>query len=192
MFGGCAAVTNEGDFVNIGSSVGAQLRNMNYAWMCPIVLEKALNRDPSLIGTFSPSGNSMIYVNKHGVRATNEKLAYNELAQAFFEWNPTLGEYSNLVLIAIWDQPQPGSSREQRIWPIHRSARNERRSRHQGRDDRGVDPEYLARLAKYAAHTGGLKLAPEFADNLVQRSSASMNSPKTGKDLDFHRGERTG
>ena len=66
MLGGCAAVTNEGDFVNIGSSVGAQLRNMNYAWMCPIVLEKALNHDPSLIGTFSPSGDSMIYVDKHG------------------------------------------------------------------------------------------------------------------------------
>ena len=42
VLGGCAAVTNEGDFVNIGASVGAQLRNMNYAWMCPIVLEKAL------------------------------------------------------------------------------------------------------------------------------------------------------
>jgi AraC-like DNA-binding protein len=34
----------------------------------------------------------------------NEKLAYNESAQAFFEWNPALGEYSHLVLVAIWDQ----------------------------------------------------------------------------------------
>ena len=77
---------------------------MNYAWMCPIVLEKALNHDASLIGTFSPSGDSMIYVDKHGRRVTNEKLAYNESAQAFFEWNPALGEYSNLVLVAVWDQ----------------------------------------------------------------------------------------
>ena len=55
VFGGCAALTNEGDFVHIGSAAGAELRNMNYAWMCPIVLEKALNNDPTLIGTFSPS-----------------------------------------------------------------------------------------------------------------------------------------
>ena len=64
VFGGCAARSNEGDFVNIGTAAGAELRNMNYAWMCPIVLEKALNDDPTLIGTFSPSGDSMIYVDK--------------------------------------------------------------------------------------------------------------------------------
>ena len=62
VYGGCAALSNEGDFVYIASAVGAQLRNMNYAWMCPIVFEKAMARDPGLIGTFSPSGDSMIYV----------------------------------------------------------------------------------------------------------------------------------
>ena len=36
--------TNEGDFVYIASALGAQLRNMNYAWMCPISLEKAVER----------------------------------------------------------------------------------------------------------------------------------------------------
>ena len=46
VYGGCAALSNEGDFVYIASAVGAQLRNMNYAWMCPIVFEKAMARDP--------------------------------------------------------------------------------------------------------------------------------------------------
>src|SRR5450755_2411299 len=77
---------------------------MNYAWMCPIVLEKALNHDPTLIGTFSPSGDSMIYVDKTGRRVTNEKLAYNESAQAFFTWDPVRAEYPYLVLAAVWDQ----------------------------------------------------------------------------------------
>jgi succinate dehydrogenase/fumarate reductase flavoprotein subunit len=36
VYGGCAATTNEGDLVAIASAVGAQLRNMNYAWMCPV------------------------------------------------------------------------------------------------------------------------------------------------------------
>jgi succinate dehydrogenase/fumarate reductase flavoprotein subunit len=42
VYGGCAANTNEGDFVAIASAVSAQLRNMNYAWMCPVPLEKAV------------------------------------------------------------------------------------------------------------------------------------------------------
>jgi 3-oxosteroid 1-dehydrogenase len=32
IYGGCAALSNEGDFVRISSTLGVQLRNMNYAW----------------------------------------------------------------------------------------------------------------------------------------------------------------
>ncbi|HZL05875.1 MAG TPA: FAD-binding protein, partial [Coriobacteriia bacterium] len=104
VFGGCAAMTNEGDFVRIGTSVGAQLRNMNYAWMCPIPLEKAVARRPDVVGMFSVAGDSMLFVDKRGRRVVNEKLPYNELAQKFFEWDATAGEYPNLVLIQVWDQ----------------------------------------------------------------------------------------
>lgn len=190
VFGGCAAITNEGDFINIGTAVGAQLRNMNYAWMCPILLEKAVNRDPALIGTFSPSGDSMIYVNKRGVRVTNEKLAYNESAQAFFEWNPRLGEYSNLVLVAIWDQRSQDHSA---------SSEYGRFIVPPGTNDdhviKGASVEELTRrvadrLAKYARHTGDLKLEPEFAANLVKTIKRYNEFAKAGKDLDFLRGER--
>lgn len=102
--GGCAAITNEGDFVHIGTATGAQLRNMSNSWMCPVVFEKVVNKDPGLIGTFSPSGDSMIYVDRNGNRVTNEKLAYNEAAHAFFKWDAAKSEYPNLVLVAIWDQ----------------------------------------------------------------------------------------
>jgi len=190
VLGGCAAVTNEGDFVNIGAAVGAQLRNMNYAWMCPLSLEKAVNRDSSLIGTFSPSGDSMIYVNKHGVRVTNEKLAYNESAQAFFEWNPALGEYSNLVLVAIWDQRSQdhsaGSEYGRFIVPPGTN------------DDhviKGATIEELTRrvadrIAKYSAHTGDLKLTPHFAKNVADTIKRFNDFARAGKDGDFHRGER--
>jgi len=60
VYGGCAALTNEGDFVAMASSVGAQLRNMNYAWMCPVPLEKAVARDPDMSGMFSVAGDSMV------------------------------------------------------------------------------------------------------------------------------------
>jgi hypothetical protein len=51
--GVCAARTNEGDFVRIAPTAGAQLRNMQYAWRCPIPLEKAAAQDPHMQGTTS-------------------------------------------------------------------------------------------------------------------------------------------
>ncbi|HZD65111.1 MAG TPA: FAD-dependent oxidoreductase, partial [Acidimicrobiales bacterium] len=99
---GCAATTNEGDFVRISSAVGGQLRNMNYAWMCPVPLERSGRAD--LVGMFSVAGDSMVFVNRHGRRVVNEKLPYNELAQVFFTWDGTAGAYPNLVLVQIWDQ----------------------------------------------------------------------------------------
>ena len=81
------ANSNEGDFVRIASQVGARLRNMQYAWMCPVPLEKAVRSDPDLVGMFSIAGDSMIFVNKHHQHVCNEKLPYNELAQVFFSWD---------------------------------------------------------------------------------------------------------
>ena len=103
-YGGCAAMTNEGDFVRISSTLGVQLRNMNYAWMCPISFEKAIAKDPSMIGCFSVAGDSMIFVDKRGKRVVNEKLHYNELAQKFFEWDGANAQFPYLILTSIWDQ----------------------------------------------------------------------------------------
>jgi 3-oxosteroid 1-dehydrogenase len=190
VFGGCAARSNEGDFVAIGTAVGAELRNMNYAWMCPIVLEKALNEDPSLVGTFSPSGDSMIYVNQHGKRVTNEKLAYNESAQAFFSWDPATSRYPNLVLAAIWD------SRSQR-----HSASTEygRFIVPEGDNDahviKGSTLAELAqkireRVAQLAPQIGNLQFGDDFAANLPATVERFNEFAKSGKDLDFQRGER--
>ncbi len=190
VYGGCAARSNEGDFIYVASAVGAQLRNMNYAWMCPIVFEKAMAKDPGLIGTFSPSGDSMIYVSKEGKRVANEKLAYNEMAQVFFQWDGAKSEYPNLVLIAVWDQ----------------RAQDHCCSHEYGRFivSKGVDDKHVIkgdtmaaltkaigeRLAKYEGATGGIKLAPDFEKNLAATVERFNGFAKAGKDQDFKRGER--
>jgi 3-oxosteroid 1-dehydrogenase len=190
VLGGCAAPTNEGDFVNIGSAAGAELRNMNYAWMCPIVLEKALNDDPTLIGTFSPSGDSMIYVDKTGRRVSNEKLAYNESAQTFFDWDPTKSEYPNLVLVAIWDE------RSQKNSAGHEYGRF---IVPEGTDDSHVikgatlaelATNIRARVKKYASRIGNLEIADAFETNLMATIERFNGFAKAGKDLVFRRGER--
>jgi 3-oxosteroid 1-dehydrogenase len=190
IYGGCAAPSNEGDFVKLASPLGAQLRNMNYAWMCPIPLEKAIAKDGSISGMFSVAGDSMLFVNKYGHRNVNEKLQYNELAHTFFEWDGAKVEYPNLVRIAVWDQRSQDHSA---------SAEYGRLIVPQGTDDRHVIkgatlPELARaideRMAKYAGATGGARLAPDFLANL-QASIARFNGfAKTGRDLDFRRGER--
>jgi 3-oxosteroid 1-dehydrogenase len=190
VYGGCAALTNEGDFVRIGSAVGAQLRNMNYAWMCPIPLEKAVARRPEMSGMFSVAGDSMIFVDKRGHRVVNEKLQYNELAQEFFRWDPIAGEYPNLVLIQVWDARSQEHSASDEYGRLIVPP---------GTDDshvlRGETVEELAaaiaeRLAAYADVTGGLRLADSFAANLRDAIARFNELAATGVDSDFGRGER--
>jgi 3-oxosteroid 1-dehydrogenase len=141
-------------------------------------------------GMFSVAGDSMIFVNKYGRRTVNEKLQYNELAQTFFEWDGAKAEYPNLVRIAIWDQRSQDNSA---------SAEYGRLIVPPGTDDRHViKGATLAELAgaiderfvKYAGVIGGARLSTDFLSNL-QASIARFNGfAKTGKDLDFKRGER--
>src|SRR3954447_21279888 len=190
VYGGCAATTNEGDFVRIATSVNAQLRNMNYAWMCPVPLEKAVAGRPDLIGMFSVAGDSMIFVDKHGRRVVNEKLPYNELAQEFFRWDPLTGEYPNLVLIQVWDQRSQEHSASDEYGRLIVPP---------GTDDghviRGETIEELAgaiaeRLERYRAHTGGLTLTEDFAANLRAAIERFNGFAERGVDEDFGRGER--
>jgi 3-oxosteroid 1-dehydrogenase len=190
VYGGCAAVSNEGDFLAIAGPVGAQLRNMNYAWMCPIPLEKAVAGDAGLSGMFSVAGDSMIFVDKTGRRVVNEKLQYNELAQKFFIWDGERGEYPYLVLIQIWDQRSQDHSASDEYGRLIVPP---------GSDDahviRGETLEELAdaiagRLERYKSVTGGLALDPAFVANLRQTIERFNALAARGVDEDFHRGER--
>lgn len=190
VFGGCAAVTNEGDFVRIGAAAGAELRNMNYSWMCPVVLEKALNRDPELIGTFSPSGDSMIYVDRNGRRVTNEKLAYNESAQAFFRWDPARSEYPNLVLVAIWDQRSQDHSAGDEYGRFIVPPGADDSHVIKGDTLEALSEGIRARVAKYARQIGNMRIADDFAHTLKATIARFNGFAEAGRDEDFHRGER--
>jgi hypothetical protein len=190
VFSGCAAQTNEGDFVLIGSAVGASLRNMNYAWMCPLVLEKAMRRDPALSGTFSPSGDSMIWVDRTGRRVTNEKLAYNESAQAFFKWDPARSEYPNLVLTAIWDQRSQDHSASDEYGRFIVPPGTDDAHVIKGDTIEALTAAIAARFETVGAAIGNMRLDRDFAANLRAGIARFNEFARGGKDLDFHRGER--
>jgi 3-oxosteroid 1-dehydrogenase len=191
VYGGCAAITNEGDFVRIGGTVGAQLRNMNQAWMCPVPLEAAVNRDPALSGMFSVAGDSMLFVDKTGRRVVNEKLPYNELAQTFFEWDPLRGEYPYLVLIQVWDQrAQEHSASDEygRLIVGDTGASDAHVLRGDTLEELGA--AVRERLARYAHVTGGLELTRDWAASLGASIARFNELARTGRDEDFGRGER--
>ena len=191
VYGGCAANTNEGDFVRIGGAAGAQLRNMNQAWMCPVPLEAAVAGDPSLSGMFSVAGDSMLFVDKTGRRVVNEKLPYNELAQLFFQWDPLRGEYPNLVLIQVWDQrSQEHSASDEygRLIVGDTGASDAHVLR--GETLAELEIAVRARLERYARVTGGLTLADGWADTLGASIARFNELAETGVDADFGRGER--
>jgi 3-oxosteroid 1-dehydrogenase len=190
VYGGCAAVSNEGDFVYIASALGAQLRNMNYAWMCPISLEKAVKGDPSLIGMFSVAGDSMIMVSKTGRRAVNEKLQYNELAQTFFAWDGLTGEFPNLVQIQVWDQRAQDNSASDEYGRLIVPPTEDGSHVISGATLDELAVNIAARLARYEHVTGGLKLAPDFSANLKASIARFNGFAAKGVDDDFHRGER--
>ncbi len=190
VYGGCAAKSNEGDFIYVASAVGAQLRNMNYAWMCPIVFEKAIAGDPGLIGTFSPSGDSMIYVNKEGRRVANEKLAYNEMAQVFFQWDGARGEYPNLLLIAVWDQRSQDHCASDEYGRFIVPPGEDDAHVIKGATLAALSKAIGERLAGYEGVTGGLKLASDFDKTLAATMQRFNGFAASGKDLDFKRGER--
>ncbi|HTT03731.1 MAG TPA: FAD-dependent oxidoreductase [Steroidobacteraceae bacterium] len=190
VFGGCAAHSNEGDFVLIGSAVGAALRNMNYAWMCPIILEKALKHDPTLSGTFSPSGDSMIWVDRSGHRVTNEKLAYNESAQAFFKWDPARSEYPNLVLIAVWDQRSQDHCASDEYGRFIVPPGTDDSHVIKGDSIEALTAAIRDRFERVGPAIGHMSIDPDFGAHLRATIARFNEFARQGKDLDFHRGER--
>jgi hypothetical protein len=101
---GCSAITGEGDFIAIARALGAPLHNMDSAWGSPVVYEQVLDGDPGLISNFALPGDSILQVNRYGVRVGNEKATYNDRTQPHFVWEPTRAEYPNWLQFAVWDQ----------------------------------------------------------------------------------------
>jgi 3-oxosteroid 1-dehydrogenase len=190
FYGGCAAMSNEGDFVRIATPIGAQLRNMNAAWMCPVPLEKALARDPGMIGMFSVAGDSMIFVDKRGRRVVNEKLPYNELAQTFFEWDPVAGEYPKLVLMQVWDQRSQDHSASDEYGRLIVPPSTGDAHVIRGETLEDLSAAIAERLLRYEHATGGLRLADDFAEQLRASIARFNQLAATGVDADFGRGER--
>jgi hypothetical protein len=190
VFGGCAAIENEGDSVPIAQALGAQMRNMGESWNVPILLERALARDPALRGTFNIVGDSMLCVNRHGRRTMNEKTVYNEATLPMRTFDAAACEYPDMLMFAVWDQPCHeafrGGPYDGGMMPAA------------GADDAhvvsGSTTAELARrlderLATLEHATGGTRLAGDFSDRLDAAIARFNDLARAGRDTDLGRGD---
>lgn len=187
VFGGCAVLSNEGDFVEMGTAAGARLGNMANAWWAQLPLEQALENPSVPTGIWCTPGDSMIQVNRRGMRFFNEKFVYNERTKVHFQWDPVSASYPNLLSFMIYDQrtadqfagftplPPKGADASYVI--------------------RGDSIEELAakiegRVRKIRDKTGGFSLDPHFLDTLKASIARWNEFAPSGDDPDFARGKQ--
>jgi len=105
IFGTGSSPASTGDFVDIAVGLGAALGNMTNAWWCQVVVDSVVENggqaDMSNL-VFVPYGDSMLIVNREGVRVGDEKAMYNERTQSHFVTDGLT--WPNLVQIMIWDE----------------------------------------------------------------------------------------
>jgi hypothetical protein len=102
-YGGCSALTNEGDFLVISSSVNAKLSNLHGVWRNQGIFEQAIAAPTGYNCSWFLNGDSFVIVNKNGHRFMNEKDNYQDRPLAHYDWDSTIADSRNRLGIAIWD-----------------------------------------------------------------------------------------
>lgn len=185
ILGGCAVASSTGDFISIGTAVGARLGNLSGAWRGQFLLEDILNDAAAPQGAWVTADSSFI-VNRYGRRCVNELRNYHDRARSQYAWDPILAGYPNLLNILVYDRrcatlyggvsPYPPSSD---------AADNVLKADTLAELGVAID----RRLGELAKHTGGIRLSDDFAQNLAGTVSRFNAMAANGVDEDFHRGE---
>jgi len=185
-FGGCSAPTNTGDFVNLGGAIGAQLGNMAGAFRAEIVLEEALRDPKGVHNVFYVMGDSVLEVNKYGLRVMDEKRNYNDRTMVHFLWDPQNAEWTNMLIFLVYDQ------RTATLWqgfpplPVQGQPAPYVIT---GNTMDELAKNIEARLAQLAPKIGGFSLDKSFAGNIGKTLAQFNEFAANGIDEDFHRGD---
>jgi len=184
-YGGCAVSTNEGDLVYMAQAIGAQLSSMNSAWNAQIPLEPALVSPSTPNDIWQDPGDSMILVNKYGVRVTNEMRTYNDRTKIHFYWDPVEQEYPNQIMMMIYDQrsadlmagnyPYPGPNDDKSLVISGQSLKE-------------LGTNIRARIAQLQSKLGIYTIADSFETNLEATVVKFNQFANSGVDTDFKRG----
>lgn len=185
VYGGCGVATNTGDFVRIASAVGARLGNMASAWRAQIVLEEALRYVTVPSDVWSPTGDSMVMVNKYGRRAVNEKSNYQDRTRALLGYDVNRWEFPNQLMFMLYDQRTADMCAG--IHPIPDMPTGSP-AVIVGNSWAELADRIDERLKELASQTGGVRLDSGFKPELARTIERFNGFARTGKDEDFGRG----
>ena len=187
VWGVTAPHTNTGAFLRIAQSLGAMTENTDSLWWGEMGIEEVLDSRRSDNMAFWLYGDSMVLVNRYGVRVVNEKAHYNERGRVHTVYDATTKQYENNVLVQVYDDAVANNPEMGVKYPVPFPG--------QPADHviSGNTLEELAvaideRLAKLAARTGGTRLAPGFAQQLAATIARFNTFAENGVDEDFGRG----
>ena len=185
IYGSCAMPWATGDFINIAGAAGARMGNMSGAWRTQIVLEEALQSPKLAGGVFFPPGDSMVQVNRYGMRAVNEKRNYNDRTEAHGIFDPSQAEFPNHLLFMIYDERTADAFAG--AYPLPAKPTGASHVLHADTLE-GLAAVLQQRLMEVAPRTGGCLLAPDFAGNLKKTIARFNGFARSGKDDEFGRG----
>lgn len=186
IYGTCAAMGAQGDFLRIAGQAGALLGNLTGAWREQVLLEEALEKETMAVLLDVPPGDSKILVNKYGRRVVDEFCDYNDRTKIHFVYDPRKEDFPNQLLFMVFDQrtldlfagthplPPRGTTRPYII---------------SGDTFAALATNIQTRLASIAARIGTVALAPDFAAELAKTVERFNGFAKAGKDEDFGRGD---
>jgi 3-oxosteroid 1-dehydrogenase len=185
-FGGCSAPTNMGDFIRMGGEIGAKLGNMAGAWRAQLILENAIKYPDGVHNIFYVGGDSVLEVNKYGLRVMDEKRNYSDRTMTHFVWDPQYAEWTNMLLFMIFDQRTATYWQGFTPFPVQGT---EAEHIITGNTFDELAENISARLKKLATHIGGFSLGEKFLENLKETVARFNRYAAAGKDEDFGRGD---
>ncbi|MBU6266474.1 MAG: FAD-binding protein [Sphingomonadales bacterium] len=186
VYGTCSLPGSTGDFIELAQATGAKMGNLGTAWRSQVVLGEALDNRGVGWGAFVLPGDSMILVNKYGKRVVNEKRDYNDRTQSHFHYDAGHEEYSNHIQLMLFDERSIDAFGGAFPFPAHKG---EQPHLIAGATWEDLFANVDAQLAKYANQTGGVRLAPSFAETAKQTIANFNGYAKAGVDPEFQRGK---
>jgi hypothetical protein len=188
--GGSGVPSNTGDLVDMATRSGAQFGGMHNGWWNQQVLEAVDDYANSVLDVWAVPGDSMVLVNRFGVRAIDEKREYESRGRVHHVFAGD--EYINRVMFMIYDQrtaqrfggrypiPPPGAIAD------HVTT---------GAGVAGLTEALGDRLrhrtnAAMPAGIAPVSLAPGFAETLTSTISRFNSMAEKGHDDEFGRGSK--
>lgn len=186
IYGGCASPECTGDFIPMAAEVGAKIGNMAGAFRAQCIFEAKIDYPYAANNCFFIAGDSVFQVNKYGKRVHNEKRNYNDRGMAHFRWDSNKAEWTNQFLFLIFDDRTLDNWQG---FPPYAKDNQDQAYIIQGRDIAELTLNIQKRLEERKDHIGSFSLDPSFADGLKETLKRFNEFARSGKDLDFGRGD---